>query len=30
MEGTVPAGEADKKVWKVMWRLVKWTMKSGG
>jgi len=30
MEGTVAVGEVDSEVWRVMWRLVEWTVKYGG
>jgi len=30
MEGIVAVGEVDSEVWRVLWLLVKWTVKCGG
>jgi hypothetical protein len=29
MEGNVAVGEVDSEVWRVLWRLVKWTVNYG-
>ena len=29
MEGNVAVGEVDSEVWRMLWRLVNWTVKCG-